>query len=119
MENTININKYMYFNTEVGRFELTPEASELIYRQKNLICSYSGSSEWINHFTGEMLDFCSGTSIYNYALGCYKYEDEIARIFKDNKDAVIEWVKKSIEEPWSKKAYRFIETIIEESESLN
>ena len=114
MENVIDINKYMYFNTEIGTFELTSEASEIIYRQKNLICSYSGANEWINHFTCEMLDFCSGTSIYNYALGCYKHEDEITKIFKENKEAVIVWVGKSIEVPWSKGAYKFIETIIEE-----
>jgi len=49
-EKQININKHMYFSVEYGRFYLTSEASEIIYRQKELICSYSGVNEWIHHF---------------------------------------------------------------------
>jgi len=117
-ENTIKINKYMYFNTENGYYYLTSEASELVYRKKNLICSYSGSNEWIHHFTCEMLDFCSGLSIYNYALGTVQHEKRIKELWKENKDIVINFVKRTIEESWSKKMYQFIETIIEEAEVI-
>ena len=115
-ENIIKINKYMYFDKQYGSFCLTSEASELIYRQKGLICSYSGANEWIQHFTCEMLDFYSGASIYNYALGTIKHETEIPKIFTVNKEAVINFVNKSIEEPWGKKAYKMIEMIIDEAE---
>lgn len=115
-EKRININKYLYFDTEYGRFQLTSEASEIIYRKKNLICSYSGANEWIHHFTCEMLDFCSGSSVYNYALGTIKHEDEIPKIFKVNKESVINFVKKSVDELWSQKMYKMIEMIIDEAE---
>ena len=117
MENKqISINKHMYFDTEFGHYCLTSEASELIYRQKNLICSYSGANEWIHHFTCEMLDFCSGSSIYNYALGTIRHKEEIAKVFIANKENVINFVTKSLEVPWSKKMYKMIEMIIDEAE---
>lgn len=53
--NIIEINKYMYFDKNCGVFCLTSEASEIIYRQKKIICSYSGADEWINFFTLEMM----------------------------------------------------------------
>jgi hypothetical protein len=108
----------MYFDTESGRFFLTSETLEIVYRQKNLICSYSGANEWIHHFVCEMLDFCSGSSIYNYALGTIKHEEEISKIFKINKEAVIEFINKTIEESWSIKMYKLIENIIDEVEEV-
>ena len=118
MDTQININKYMYFDTIYGRFYLTSEASEIIYRKKNLICSYSGANEWIHHFTCEMFDFCSGSSIYNYALGTCKHETELAELFKTNKEGVIEWVEGTLQKSWSKKMYELIETIIDETEAV-
>jgi hypothetical protein len=115
-ENQILVNKYVYFDTENGYFYLTSEASELIYRKKGLICSYSGANEWINHFVCEMIDFCSGSSIYNYALGTIHHEKEIPEIFKTNKEAVINFIKRSLETPWSVKMYQLIEKIIDEAE---
>jgi hypothetical protein len=112
--NIIEINKHMYFDKENGRFYLISEASELIYREKGLICSYSGANEWIHHFTCEMLDLCSGASIYNYALGTIRHEEEITNIFKTNKDAVIDFVNKTTQEAWGKKMYELIEKIIDE-----
>jgi len=113
----ININKHMYFDTEYGRFYLTSEASEIIYRQKELICSYSGANEWIHHFTCEMLDLCSGASIYNYALGTLRHEEELPKIFKSNKESVINFINKTTQEPWGKKMYKIIEMIIDEVEA--
>jgi len=119
MENDIiEINKYMYFDIKYGRFYLTREASEIIYRKKNLICSYSGANEWLHHFTCEMLDFCSGSSIYNYALGTYSHEKRIPEIFKENKDGIIEFINRSLEDSWSKKMYQMIEYIIDETEEV-
>lgn len=117
-ENQIQVNKYVYFNTENGYFYLTSEASEMIYRQKNLICSYSGSNEWINHFVCEMLDFYTGDSIYNYALGTVNYEKDIPRIFKENKEKVIDFIKKTTEESSTRKMYKTIENIIDEAEEV-
>jgi L-rhamnose mutarotase len=115
-DNKIEINKHMYFSTEYGKFFLTSEASEIIYRQKGLICSYSGSNEWIHHFTCEMLDLCTGASIYNYALGTVAHEKEIPKIWETNKEAVINFINKSLIEKWGKKMYELIETIIDEVE---
>lgn len=117
-KNTIEINKHMYFDTTYGRFYLTNEASEIIYRKKNLICSYSGANEWLHHFTCEMLDFCSGGSIYNYALGTCKHEKELPELFKTNKEGIIEWIKGTTEKPWGKKMYELIERIIDEAEEV-
>ena len=117
-KNKIEINKYMYFSTENGYYYLTSEANELIYRKKHLICSYSGSNEWIHHFTCEMLDFCSGSSIYNYALGTIQHEKGIRELWEENKEIVIKFVKGTVEALWGKKMYRFIETIIEEAEPI-
>ncbi|MBU3186566.1 hypothetical protein [Clostridium estertheticum] len=118
MKNEISINKYMYFDTEMGKFYLTSIASEIIYRKKELICSYSGANEWINHFTCGLIDFYSGSSIYNYALGTTEHEKEIPRILKISKEAVIDFINKSIEEPWGKLVYRMIENIIDEASVL-
>jgi len=117
-ENKISINKHIFFDTESGRFYLTSEASEIIYRVKGLICSYSGSDEWIHHFVCEMLDFCSGSSVYNYALGTIRHETEIPKIWGTNKQAVIDFVTKSLETPWGKKMYKLIENIIDEAEPV-
>ncbi len=113
--NEIKINKHLYFDTDSGRFFLTQEASHVIYREKGLICSYSGANEWAHHFVCEMLDFCSGASIYNYAIGTVSHEKEIPKIFKENKEAVLTFVNRTIEEPWGKKMYEMIEMIIDES----
>ena len=115
----ISVNKYVYFSEEFGSFFLTNEAQEIIYRQEGLICSYSGSNEWVQHFVCELLDFYSGCSIYNYALGTYRHEDELPKIFNENKEAVIRFINRSLEEPWGKMTYKMIENMIDEAESMN
>lgn len=115
-ENKIQCSKYVWFDTECGRFFLTSEASEMIYRQKGLICSYSGSNEWIHHFACEMLDFYTGDSIYNYALGTVDYEKRIPEIFKANKDTVINFIKKTTETSWGRKMYAMIDAILDDAE---
>ena len=95
-ENIIRINKYLYFDKDCGVFALTNEASEIIYRKKEIICSYSGADEWCNHFVCELIDLYSGCSRYNYALGTIVHETEIPEIWKYNKDSVCDWVEKSM-----------------------
>ena len=116
-EKRIAVSKYVYFSEEFGRFLLTYDAQQKIYREKELICSYSGSNDWCNHFVCEMIDLCSGSSIYNYALGTFAHEKEIPEIWRDNKESVITWVNKSMELAWGKKMYELIDRIIDEVEA--
>lgn len=108
----IEINKYMYFDKTTGRFCLTDEGSEIIYRTKHLICSYSGADEWINTFTLEMINFYTGSSPYNYALNSCNHHEAFPRIFKENPTGLCEWVEKSLTEEWGSHMYKMIETII-------
>lgn len=41
----IYINDYIDFNPDNGRFELSKIAQDILYRQKEVICSYSGGIE--------------------------------------------------------------------------
>lgn len=68
MEHIININKYMYFNEDIGKFCLTSEALEILYKQKSIICSYSGANEWLHDFTLELMNLYTGSSPYNHSL---------------------------------------------------
>lgn len=65
-----------------------------------------------------MLDFLGGMSIYNYALGTFRTKTELESIFKTNKQAVIDYINKTLESPWSQKAYKMIEMIIDEAEII-
>ena len=113
-ENIIRINKYLYFDKDCGVFALTNEASEIIYRKKDIICSYSGADEWCNHFVCELIDLYSGSSCYNYAWGTIVHETEIPKIWKDNKDSVCDWVKRSMGKEWGKRAFNMLITIIDD-----
>lgn len=113
MENQIQISKYLYFDTEYGRFYLTNEAQEIIYRQKEIICSYSGSNEWANHFACELIDLYTGASQYNYALGTIIHEKEIPEIWKTNKESVIGWVNKFKDQAWAKSAFSAFDMVID------
>ena len=110
----IEINKHMYFDKEMCTFYLTHEASNIIYREKNIICSYSGSDEWIHHFTCEMLDLYSGSSIYNYALGTYKHKERFNELVQEGqKEVVIEFIERSLTEQWSLNMYKSISFVID------
>lgn len=114
-KNIIEINKYMYFDKDNGVFCLKEEASEIIYRQKNLICSYSGADEWINHFTLELMNFYTGSSPYNYALGTCDHHKAFPRIFEKDKESLCEWVQESLTKEWGKHMYKMIENIIDDA----
>ena len=64
----IDINYYISFDPEYGKFTLSKPAQEILYRKKQVICSYSGCVEWGHNFFCELLDLYSGNSQYNYAL---------------------------------------------------
>ena len=113
-ENIIGINKYMYFDKSCGRFCLTSEASEIIYRQKEIICSYSGADEWVNSFTLEMINLYTGSSPYNYALGTCDHHEAFPRIFKENPEGLCGWVEKSLTKEWGIHMYKMIENIIDD-----
>ncbi len=113
-DNIISINKYLYFDKDCGRFCLTSEAAEIIYRQKEIICSYSGANEWINHFVLEMMNFYTGSSPFNYALGTINHHTAFPRIFEKDKDVLCEWVEKSLTKEWGIHMYKMIENIIDD-----
>ena len=117
-DNAIEINNYIYFDRDSGRFYLTVEAEKIIYRQKHLICSYSGASEWVNHFVLEMMNFYTGDSPYNYALGTVDYHKEFPEIFKSNPEGVCEWVERSLTKEWGKHMYKMIENIIDDAPAV-
>lgn len=110
----IEINKYIQFDVERGIFCLSDEASNMIYRQKELICSYSGADEWCNHFICELFDVYSGSSVYNHAVNSYRHEERIKGLFEKDRDKLIDWVKDSINNKWSNKVYNMIVTIIDD-----
>jgi len=114
MENTIELSKYVYFDKENGHFYLTSEAKNIIYREKGVICSYSGSNEWCNHFICEMIDLYSGASKYNYALGSVVHETEIPKIFKTNKEHINNWIEKIKDEEWGLKMFKMFDNIIDD-----
>lgn len=114
MEDKISINKYLYFDGERGRFALTDEAAEIIYRQKQIICSYSGADEWCNHFVCELIDLYCGCSIYNYAIGTTEHETAIPKLFNMDKEVVFNWIKKSMEKEWGKRAFSMFEKVIDD-----
>lgn len=114
MKNIIEINKYMYFDENCGLFRLTSEASEIIYRQKEVIRSYSGADEWINFFTLEMMNLYTGASPYNYTIDSCDHHEAFPRIFKETKDGLCAWVEKSLTETWGQRMYKMIESIIDD-----
>jgi hypothetical protein len=118
-ENKIAISKHCYFDTESGYFYLNNETSEVIYREKGIICSYSGANEWCNHFMCELIDLFSGSSQYNYALGTTIHEKEIPKIWKDNKQSVIDWINKSKAKDWFKAAAKMFDEVIDNLPNLN
>ncbi len=109
----IEVSRYVYFDKEYGSFFLTSDAQEIIYRKKNIICSYSGSNEWIGDFMFEMIDLFTGASPYNYAINSTDHKKVIPEIWAQNKESVIKWVEKSKSEEWGKAMYKTVDTIID------
>lgn len=113
-ENEIKVSKYACFDKESGYFYLTSEAQNIIYREKNIICSYSGSNEWCHHFICELIDLYSGSSKYNYSLGSTVHETEIPKIFKANKEHIVNWIERIKDEEWGLKMFKMFDNIIDD-----
>ena len=110
---SIKLSKYVHFDDTTGRFILTSDAQEIIYREKEIICSYSGASEWVHNFMCELLDLFSGGSPYNYALGCVEHKTAIPKIWDENPDSVIKFINQSKDSDWGKAMYKTIDIIID------
>lgn len=110
----ISINKYLYFDKTYGKFFLTNEATQIVYEQKEIICSYRGVNEWCNHFVCELIDLYSGSSKYNYAIGTIVHETEIPEAFKTNKDSVCNWIEKFMKKECGKRAFNMLVAIIDD-----
>jgi len=109
----IYINDYLSFDPDHGWFELSSKAQEILYRQKQVICSYSGCVEWGHKFFCELLDLYSGDSQYNYALGTVVHKDQIEKLYKDGKeDGVIDWIERHKGDYWFSKAAAMLVEII-------
>jgi len=114
MENdVIELSKYVGYDKARGFFHLINNGSHILYREKNVICSYSGANEWCHNFICEMLDLYSGVSIYNYSLGTYQHVNEIKKIFETNPDKLIEWFNKESKSEWFSKMLESFDYIID------
>lgn len=113
-ENEIKVSKYAFFDKECGLFFLTSEAKTIIYREKNIICSHSGANEWCNHFICELIDLYSGSSHYNYAINSTIHETTLPKIFKTDKEHVINWIDKIKDEEWGLKLFKMFDNIIDD-----
>lgn len=111
----IKIGKYIFYSIEDGRFYLSLEAQNTIYRTKGIICSYSGSSEWCNHFFCQMIDLYSGASPYNYSLGSTEHETRIPRITKqeEGRQRIVDWIKEQQSKIWWIKMVESFEFLFE------
>ena len=113
MNDNIIINDYISFNPALCRFELSKEAQELLYRKKQVICSYSGCTEWGHDFFCQLLDLYSGMSIYNYSLGCFKHKDEFER-GQSHPEEVRGWIDRHKNDTWFLKAAEMLRKIIDD-----
>lgn len=111
----IYINDYISFDTEDGWFKLSDMAQNILYREKEVICSYSGSVEWGHMFFCELLNLYSGGSPYNYALGTTDHAKDIERAYKNgHKKEVIDWLERNKNAMWFCKAAAMLATIIKD-----
>lgn len=111
---SIKVNKYVYFDKFTGKFFLSAEAAEIVYRRKNIICSYSGCDDWINFFTLEMMNIYTGSSPYNFALGTCDHHEMVPEFFKLSPYKLCEWVEESTKKEWGIRMYKMIEHIIDD-----
>lgn len=111
----IKLSKYVYFDKENGQFYLTSDAQHIIYREKNIICSYSGSNDWCNHFICEMIDLYSGSSQYNYAIGTTVHEKRIPEMIENGKkEEIVNWIEKIKDEEWGLKLFKMFDNIFDD-----
>lgn len=120
VQDYIEINKYVYYSKEDCKFFLTNEAGNIIYREKNVISSYSGANEWCNHFICELMDVYNGVSLYNHAIGCFSYE----KLFQDavegtddiDSESAFDYIKNYAESKVGSKVFSLFEHVIDDLE---
>lgn len=111
----IYLTDWISFDKVRGIFVISNEAQNILYREKEIICSYSGAVDWGHMFFCELLNLYSGQSIYNYALGTCDFASEIARLYQEgHSHDVIEWVERKKNEEWFTKAAAMMATIIKD-----
>jgi hypothetical protein len=115
-DNLIPIGKYVIYDKTSKTFGLTWQAQGIIYREKGMICSYSGSSEWCHHFFCQMIDLYSGASPYNYALGSCDHEKRIPEI---PKETILNWIEKSKNKTWWKKMVESFDFVFDNLPQIN
>lgn len=116
--NRIKLSKYVEFDKEHGTFFLTCEAAEIIYREKRVICSYSGGNEWVNDMMLGLLDLFTGASPYNYALNSVFHKEVMPSVWESNKGGVINFIESSVEKEWGIAMYKTIDMMIDNLPSL-
>lgn len=110
-ENTINLNDYLYFDKSAKKFIATDKTAHILYREKDIICSYSGVDEWTHFFMCELVNLYSGHSVYNHSMSDIDYAESLERCPTENVERWIERVKK---EEWFIKAIDMFSKIIED-----
>ena len=111
----IHINDFISFDTEDGWFKLSDRAQTILYREKQMICSYSGSVEWGHMFFCELLNLYSGASPYNYALGTTDHAETIEKMYAEgHKQEVIDWIKRKKDDEWFCKAAAMLGNVIKD-----
>ena len=115
MENEIIINDVLSFDKKFGSFVLSNTASNTIYREKGVICSYSGADEWCHHLVCELLDLYSGRIKYNYSLNTGDFAQDIYEMYKaGHAEEVCEYIERNKNRRWFSKAANMIRTIIDD-----
>lgn len=109
-KNKVRISEHLLFDISKGKFVLNPSTAEEIYREKHLIESYSGCDEWCNHTMCELLDVCSGVSIYNHTIGCFEHEKRLPEWASPDK--MLYWLNSKRPRDSFKKAVTMFEFIV-------
>lgn len=93
---------------------MTSEALEILYKQKSIICSYSGANEWLHDFTLELMNLYTGSSPYNHSLCDCNHHYNFPAAFEKNPESVCVWVRETLDKEWAKHMYKMIENIIDD-----
>lgn len=100
-EKVFPIDSYLAFDARFGRFILTDTASEIIYREKGIIRSYSGADEWCHNFFCQLMNLFSGSSPYSPVLRNVDFEEDIKEAYRTgHSKEVIDWMAKHKDDHW-------------------
>lgn len=110
-ENVIELNDYLYFDKSAKKFIATDKTAHILYREKDIICSYSGVDEWTHFFMCELINLYSGCSVYNHSLFDIDYAESL-EIFPT--EDVERWIERVKKEEWFIKAIDMFSKIIED-----